>query len=180
MDDEKPSTKHLVLKPKEIVPMDTLARPGDGKAISVQLIHKQNELAEQRAAAGKKKKQQPSPLALGATEPPLSPVFKPKDIVPMDQPAHPDDEEAITVPDILLQNRIAELESGWGRIRHKRRRLISRRTRDFLLVVGLADFAIVCFMKKYMNAVSMVYGISAVTLLSTTVAWVMFVVMDDY
>jgi hypothetical protein len=150
MDDEKPSTKHLVLKPKEVLPMDTVARPGDGKAISVQLIHKQNELAEQ------------------------------KDIVPMDPPSHPGDEEAIKVPDILLQNRIAEMESGWGRIQHGRQRLISRRTRDFLLLVGLADLAIVCFMKRYMNAVSMVYGLSAVTLLSTTVAWVMFVVMDEY
>jgi hypothetical protein len=119
-------------------------------------------------------------LSLGGDEPPLSAAFKPKDIVPMDQPGHPDDDEAIKVPDILLQNKIAEMESGWGRIQHRKQRLISRRTRDFLLIVGLADLAIVCFMKKYLNAVSMVYGISAVTVLSTTVAWVMFVVMDEY
>ena len=179
MDEEKPSTKHLVLKPKEIVPIDGLSRPGDGQAISVQLIHKQNEIAEQKAAA-RKGTQAPFPLALGGNEPPLSPAFKPKDIVPMDQPSHPDDEEAIRVPDILLQNRIAEMESGWGRIRHGKRRLISRRTRDFLLIVGLADLAVVCFIRRYLDAISMVYGISAVTLLSTTVAWVMFVVMDDY
>jgi hypothetical protein len=179
MDDEKPSTKHLVLKPREITPVDTVARPGDGKAISVQLIHKQNQLAEQKAA-DRRKTNAPFPLALGGCEPPLSPAFKPKEIALTDQPTHPDDEEAIRVPDILLQNRIAEMESGWGRIQHRRRRLISRRTRDFLLIVGLADLAIVCFMKKYMNAVSMVYGLSAVTLLSTTVAWVMFVVMDEY
>jgi hypothetical protein len=179
MDDDKPSTKHLVLKPKEIVPVDSVARPGDGNAISVQLIHQQNQIAEQKAAARKKTKA-PFPLALGGNEPPLSPAFKPKEIVLTDEPTRPDDEEAIRVPDILLQNKIAEMESGWGSLRHKRRRLISRRTRDFFLIVGLADVAIVWFMRTYMNAVSMVYGVSAVTLLSTTVAWVMFVVMDDY
>ncbi len=179
MDDQKPSTKHLVLKPKEIMPTDSIARPGDGNAISVQLIHKQNELAEQKAAS-RRTTNAPFPLSLGGNEPPLSAAFKPKDIVPMDRPSHPDDDEAIKVPDILLQNKIAEMESGWGRIQHRKQRLISRRTRDFLLIVGLADLAIVCFMKKYLNAVSMVYGISAVTVLSTTVAWVMFVVMDEY
>src|SRR5271163_844774 len=104
MNDEKPSTKHLVLKPKEIVPLDSVARPGDGNAISVQLIHKQNELAEQKAAA-RKKTQAPFPLALGGNESPLSPAFRPKEIVPTDQPTHTGDEEAIRVPDILLQNR---------------------------------------------------------------------------
>jgi len=72
------------------------------------------------------------------------------------------------------------MESDWGRIRPGRRRFISRRTRDFLLIVGVADLAILCFMHKYLNEVSMVFGISTVTVLSTTVAWVMFVVMDDY
>ena len=48
MDDEKPDTRHLVLKPKEVVPTDPPSRPGDGTAISVQLIHRQNRLAEEK------------------------------------------------------------------------------------------------------------------------------------
>jgi hypothetical protein len=178
MDDEKPSTKHLVLKPKEIVPTDNRSRPGDGQAISVQLIHRENVLAEQRAAERMKSK---APfIAPAAAPPPLSPIFKPKEIVPLDPPAPADDEEAIKVPDILLENRIAEVESGWGRIFHKKRRRISKRTRDFLIVVGSADLAVCAFVHWSFNAISFVYGIAAATLLTSTVAWIMFAVMDDY
>jgi hypothetical protein len=179
MDDETPSTKHLVLKPKEVIPIDAVARPGDGSAISVQLIHSQNRLAEEKASK-RKKVSLPQIESAEVRPPPLSPIFKPKEIELTDQPARPGDEEAISVPDILLENRIAEMESGWGRIRHKRRRLISRRTRDFFIIVGLGDLAVMGLVRWCLNAVSMVYGIAAVTLLSSTLAWIMFVVMDDY
>ena len=179
MDDEKPSTKHLVLKPKEIVPTDNVSRPGDGQAISVQLIHRENVLAEQRAAE-RRRGNVPFPAPEGAEAPPLSPIFKPKEIVPLDPPAPADDEEAIKVPDILLENRIAEVESGWGRIFHRKRKRISRRTRDFLIVVGSADLAVCAFVRGSFNAVSFIYGIAAVTLLTSSVAWIMFAVMDDY
>ena len=56
MADEKPSTKHLVLKPKEIIPTDRLSRTGDGTAISVQLIHEQNRIAEERSGWGRIKR----------------------------------------------------------------------------------------------------------------------------
>ena len=177
MDDEKPSTKHLVLKPKEVVPTDSVSRPGDGTAISVQLIHRQNQLAEERAARGTRGPF-PGP-GISEAAPPLAPVFKPKEIVATNPPVRAGDDEAIAVPDILLQNRIAEEESGWGRIRHRRKKF-SRRTRDFLLVVGLTDAAVVLFVHWSFNAISFVYGISAVTLLTSSVAWIMFVVMDDY
>jgi hypothetical protein len=179
MDDEKPSTKHLVLKPKEIVPTDSVARVGDGQAISVQLIHRQNQLAEEKAAA-RRRTQAPFPGSPGASAPPLSPVFRPKEIVPLDPPAHAGDEEAIKVPDILLQNRIAEVESGWGRVFHRKRRRISKRTRDFLIVVVPLDLAILLFMRWALNAVSFVFGIGAVTLVTSSLAWIMFVVMDEY
>jgi hypothetical protein len=179
MDDERPSTKHLLLKPKEIMPTDSVARPGDGQAISVQLIHRENQLAEERAAE-RRRTQAPFQVSPDAGAPPLPPVFKPKEIVPLDPPAPANDEEAIKVPDILLENRIAEEESGWGRIFHRKRKRISRRTRDFLIVVGSADLAVYAFVRGSFNAVSFVYGIAAVTLLTSTVAWVMFAVMDDY
>jgi hypothetical protein len=179
MDDEKPSTKHLVLKPKEIVPMDGVSRAGDGQTISVQLIHRENLLAEEKAAA-RRKTQAPFPASPGASAPPLSPVFKPKDLVPMDPPSHPGDGEAIKVPDILLQNRIAEVESGWGRIFFRKRRMISKRTRDFLIIVGPLDLGIFLFMRWALNAVSFIFGIAAVTLVTSSLAWIMFVVMDEY
>lgn len=179
MDDEKPSTKHLALKPKEIVPTDSVARPGDGQAISVQLIHRENRLAEQRAAE-RRRTQAPFPVSPGAGAPPLSPVFRPREVVPLDPPSHAGDGEAIRVPDILLENRIAEVESGWGRILHRKRRRISRRTRDYLLVVGTLDLAILGFVGWSPNPVSFVYGIAAVTLLTSSAAWIMFVVMDEY
>ena len=178
MDDEKPSTKHLVLKPKEIVPTESVARPGDGTEISVQLIHRQNRLAEERASRGTKVPF-PDTAATGGSAPPLPPIFKPKEIVAVNQPAHAGDEEAIAVPDILLENRIAEEESGWGRVKPRKKRF-SRRTRDFLVGVGTVDAAIFLFMRWSPNPVTFVYGISAIGLLTSWTAWIMFVVMDDY
>ena len=49
--------RHLALKPKEIVPTDSRALPGDGTAISVRLIHKQNQVAEEKASRGKRGRQ---------------------------------------------------------------------------------------------------------------------------
>jgi hypothetical protein len=178
MEDEKPSTKHLVLKPREVTPTDRVSRPGDGTEISVQLIHRQNQLAEERAARGTRGPF-PDPEPAGGSAPPLSPVFKPKEIVAVNQPARAGDEEAIAVPDILLENRIAEEESGWGRVKHRKKKF-SRRTRDFLVGVGTVDAAIILFMHWSLNPVSFIFGLSAVTLLTSWAAWIMFVVMDDY
>ena len=176
MDDEKPSTKHLVLKPREIVPIDALSRPGDGTTISVQLIHRENQLAEAKARA--RKAGGPFRPATPAAEPALSPVFRPKEIIPMDRPASADEDEAIAVPDILLENQVAEEKAGWGRV--SRRKRVSRRFRDFVVGVGAIDLAIIAFTAWSSNTVSFVYGIAAVTLVTSTAAWIMFVVMDDY
>jgi hypothetical protein len=178
MDEEKPETRHLVLKPKEVVPIDAISRPGDGTTISVQLIHLQNRLAEEksvgreRAAPG-----QGAPRTDAAPE--LPPVFKPKELTPMDPPAFAGDEEAISVPGILLENRIAEDKSGWGRIRHGKGRK-SKRNRDFVLVVGGFDLTIAVLMKVMANQITTIYGLSAILLVTTIFAWVMFVVNDDY
>ena len=47
-DDEDPPVRRFALKPKEITPTETAARPGDGTAISVELIHRQNRIAGER------------------------------------------------------------------------------------------------------------------------------------
>jgi hypothetical protein len=178
MEDEKPKTSHLVLKPKEVVLTENRSLPGDGNAISVQLIHQQNVLAEKKAAKMGKKglfRTEPGPEATPA----LPPVFKAKEITPVNAPVTPDDDESITVHDILLENRIAEEKSGWGQVKRGGRRR-SRRTRDFLLVVVPVDVALVIYMRSNSSVVTMVYGGAALTLFTSMLAWIMFVVMDDY
>ena len=176
MEFEKPETKHLVLKPKVIVPTDKPTVPGEESAISAQSIHAQNEQAEMRRKKAKGRK----PLALPATTAPaLSPVFKATEITAVNAPARPGDEEAINVTDILLQNRIAEEKSGWGRLKIWRRRK-SKRGRDFLIIVGGIDLSIALLVKVMPSGVTLVYGLSAITLATTTLGWIMFFVMDDY
>jgi hypothetical protein len=177
MEDEKPSTKHLVLKPKEIVPMDPPSRPGDGTALSVQLIHEQNRLAEEKA---KVRRRTNAPMPVPETqEPGLSPAFKLKTIDTVNPVARPDDEEAIHVAEILLENRINEERSGWKRIRFWRRRR-SKRLRDFLIGVGSVDLAVAAFMYWQQNPITAMFGIGAITLVTSMSAWIMFFVMDDY
>lgn len=178
MEDEKPSTKHLVLKPRVVVPTDPLSRPGDGTAISVQLFHQQNRVAEDKSAR-RRRDGSLFPASAAEPEPDLPAIFKPKDITPMDRPTRPGEEEAIRVDDILLENRIAEERSGWGRIRHWRRRR-SRRTRDFLIVVGSVDVALVIGMREMPSVLTMAYGVGAVVLFTSMVGWIMFAIMDDY
>jgi hypothetical protein len=178
MEDEKPSTKRLALRPKVIIPTDTVARPGDGTAISVQLMHEQNRVGDQKAAE-RRKKGDPFLPASEASEPALAPVFKPKDISPMDQPSYPGDEEAVHVHDILLENRIAEDLSGWGRLKSWTKRK-SRRDRDFIVGVGGMDLAIIIMMRVMPGETTLVFGLSAITLFTTMAAWIMYMVMDDY
>lgn len=176
MNDEKPSTKHLVLKPKEIVPTDKLARPGDGTAISVQLFHQQNMNADLKAAA-RKKSHTPFPQPV-ADEPELSPKFKATKIEKVNAPPIQGDEEAIHVDDILLENSVLEQRSGWAAYRYWKRK--SKRTRDFIVGVGGMDLLIALVTYKLEDTVSFVFGLAAITLVTVMSAWIMFFVMDDY
>jgi len=176
MEDEIPSTKHLVLKPKEIVPVDGPARPGDGQALSVQLIHHQNRLAEEKAAHRRK---EGAAFPEHESGPALPPIFKPKEIDPVDAPSRPGDEEAIRVQELLLQNRIAEEQSDWKRFEARKKRR-SKRTRDFLLWVGSFDLAVLAYIAVMRDEVSTIFGLSVIALLTSMVAWIMFFVMDDY
>jgi hypothetical protein len=178
MDDEKPDTRHLKLKPKDIVPMDRVARPGDGTAISVQLMHRENTLATEKASG--RRPGEVAPLARAVQpQPELPAVFKAPEVVPLDPPSKPGDEEAIKVPDILMQNRMVDERSGWKRITRWTGRK-SKRNRDFILLVGGLDIMIAIIMKVMSNPVTMIYGIAAIVLTTTTLSWVMFVVNDDY
>ena len=177
MEFEKPDTSHLVLKPKEIVPTDSRALPGDGTAISVRLIHKQNQVAEEKASKEKcRGSRTPSP---GKPPVPPPPGFKAIEIERVNPTAHPGEEGAINVPEMLQENRRIEVESGLADVSHPKKRK-SRRNRDFILLVGSIDAAIIIYARVMQNPVAFVYGIAGVTLVTSTFAWIMFVVMDDY
>jgi hypothetical protein len=176
MEDEKPDTRHLVLKPKVIVPTDSRSLPGDGTAISVQLIHRENRLAEENA---KRKPGSGGAAASPLPAPALPPVFKVPVVNPLDPPPKPGDEEAIRVPEMLSENRAAEERSGWGRLKRFRGRK-SKRNRDFLIFVGGLDLAIAAGIKFMPGTVTMIYGIAAITLVTSMFGWIMFVVNDDY
>jgi hypothetical protein len=173
MDEEKPDTSHLVLRPKEITPINQPSRPGDGTAISVQLIHRQNRIAEERASRVKR----PDTGPAEPSGPP--PGFRAKEITPLNPPARPDDEDAISVPGILMENQVAEVESGVADVKHRKGRR-SKRNRDFFVVVGSLDLAILIAMKLMPDTMTVIFGISAITLVTSMLAWVAFGVMDDY
>jgi hypothetical protein len=178
MEFEKPKTDHLVLKPKVIDPTDKPAAAGDESRISVQKIHAENVRAEALRKSGERGSISP-PSAHPAGEPSVPMGFKLKEFETFNEVARPQDEEAVSVDEILLENRIAEEKSGWGRIKSWRRRK-SRRARDFLIVVGTFDLAIALMMKTDPNVVTTIYGIAGITLVTSTVGWVMFFVVDPY
>ena len=173
---EKPKTDHLVLKPKVVDPTDKPAGPGDDSRISVQKIHAENVLADKLRAKGKRGKISPT---VPDAEPQLPKGFKMTEYEVFNDVARPHDEDAVSVDDILLENKIAEERSGWGRIVDCRRRK-SHRGRDFLIVVGSVDLFIAFVMKMEPDTVTAVYGVAGITFFTTTVAWVMFMIMDPY
>ncbi|HMD61716.1 MAG TPA: hypothetical protein VKG78_09800, partial [Opitutaceae bacterium] len=136
-DDEKPPARRFVLKPMEVVPTDTPARPGDGTAISIPLMHRQNEIAELRSSLGRRDDSAPDPG--GAQR--GSPFLAPREITPTDPRACPGDGTAISVELILKGNRIAAGTREPEAIALPRRK-VSRRTRDFALLMALAGLAV--------------------------------------
>jgi hypothetical protein len=173
---EKPKTDHLVLKPRVVDPTDKPAGPGDSSRISVQGIHAENVLADKQRAKGERGNISPS---VPPVETQVPKGFKLAEYEVFNDVARPHDEDAVSVDEILLENRIAEDRSGWGRIvdwRHRK----SHRGRDFLIVVGSVDLSIALIMKMESNVMTAIYGIAGITMFTTTVAWVMFMVMDPY
>jgi|GEM_PF-931730 len=178
-DDDKPSGRRLVLKPREITPTETAARPGDGTAISVALIHRQNRIAEERRSLGTRLGgPQPPPGAGEAAREPHA--LAPKEITPTEAAARPGDGTAISVALIHRQNRIAEEMRGPEAVALPRRRT-SRRTRDFIFLVVLAGIVVAAFMLQLPRTPgTLLIGFFLVAYAAGLLAWIMFGVMDDY
>lgn len=177
-DDDKPSGRRLVLKPKEVTPTDIPARPGDGTAISVALMHRQNQIAEARMSLGGRDAQRSPPEVSDASW--GSAQLGPKEITPTDSRACAGDGTAVSVPLILKANRMAEDRQGPKIIALPRRKM-SKRTRDFILLVTMAGVVVAMFMLQLPRTPgALIMGLFLVAYAAGLLAWVMFGVMDDY
>jgi|CZKI01.1.fsa_nt_gi hypothetical protein len=178
-DDEDPPVRRFALKPKEITPTETAARPGDGTAISVELIHRQNEIAARRPSLRKGDDHPQSPPGeMGA--PGGRAGFGPKEITPTEMAARPGDGTAISVELIHRQNRIAGERLGPEIIALPAKRR-SKRTRDFILLVTVAGgLAGALVLQLPRTPGTLVMWLVLVIVAAMLLAWVMFGVMDDY
>jgi hypothetical protein len=174
MSDEKPPMRRFALKPKEVEPVDKVARPGDGTAISVQLIHQGN-----KDAAAK-------PLGASPERPALPPqgdevsVFKEQDFVAIDPPSSPDDPEAITVSGMLRRNSTAARDSAPELIPMPPPRR-SRRNRDFVVLVSGAAVSVLTLMAVFSHDRQIVaLSLFIIVFVVVILAWIMYGVMDRY
>ena len=153
MDEDKPPVRRLVLRPKEIIPTEERSLPGDGSAISVSLMHRQNEIAEAKAVG----------MSSGEQAPPAA-----------------RDEAAIRVHDILRQNLIAAADPRSELIAMPARRT-SRRNRDFMLVLGvaLAVAGALSFVFREDRRV-IALALVGVVVLTLVLAWILYGVMEKY
>ena len=178
-DDETPPVRKLVLKPKEIVPTDTPARLGDGTAISVRLIHRHNEIAEQRSEARGAAHAPPGAIPDTGTAAEASP-FKRKDIDLTDAPSKAGDGTEISAGLILKANRLAQARHEPELIAmppHRR----SRCMRDDIILesVGVALLGSLVF--AIPNSIQvLLLGLCLMGIYSGVLAWIMFGVMDAY
>ncbi len=175
MDDKPQPKSRFALKQKDVDAVDKVARPGDGTAISVKLMHQVNQIAEGKA---------PGRWSGDLMTPPeeeipegLPSVFKPKEITPMDQPGG---EEAISVPGMLHRNHAAAVKAAPELIAMPAKRR-SRRNRDFLVLVGGALLTVGVLGLVFRDDRQMV-ALSLFGVVFTTVilAWVMYGIMDRY
>ncbi|HXQ80029.1 MAG TPA: hypothetical protein VN775_01865 [Opitutaceae bacterium] len=178
-DDETPPIRRLVLKPKEITPTETAARPGDGTAISVPLMIKQNEIAAGRSSLRKWDDPAGSPPD-GPEAPVGSPLLAPKQVATTDPRSCPGDGTAISARLILHGNLIAAAKAGPEVIALPRKRM-SRRTRDFVLLVATASLLVTALMLQLPRTLgTLIMGAVIVAYAAVLLAWIMFGVMDDY
>jgi hypothetical protein len=177
MDEEKPPVRRLTLKPKEIVKTETVAQPGDGTAISVQLMHLQNRNAEAKPA-------DETGTRFAPTEPRQAPIpFTPRHPAEDPEPEAPlveESDDTISIHDMLQENRVAAaaLEPEAIAMPAPRR---SRRNRDFMLVLGVAAAAagILAFLfRENREIVGLCMFI--VVFMTVVLAWVMYGIMDRY
>jgi hypothetical protein len=178
MDEENPPVRRFQLKAKEVEPVDKVARPGDGTAISVRLMHLQNNLASDRKIQSPDDADRPAPAGEGAAGAP--PIFRQRDFVPIDPPAAAGDENAISVESILLRNRAAAHEKESQLIAMPPRRR-SRRHRDFVVVLLVAAGSggiLAAVFRDNMQIVGM--ALLGIVFLTVILAWVIYGIMDRY
>jgi hypothetical protein len=169
MDEEKPPARRLVLKPKDIVVTEVAARPGDGTAISVDLIHRQNQIAAARGKLPASPENDPFAEA--------SDLFRPK---PAAAPPSQGEEPEVSIPGMLLQNAEAVRETEPELIAMPKPRK-SRRRRDFALVLACGATSAGVLGLVFRHDLQMV-GLGMFVIVFSTVicAWIMYGVMDRY
>jgi len=92
-------------------------------------------------------------------------------------PAHVDPND---VQSMLLQNRAIERHHGQDEVELKVPRM-SRRKRDFWLLLVLGNMLVVALVALgSLNPMSVIFGLSAMVLLSLGLTWIMWFVMGDY
>jgi hypothetical protein len=80
---------------------------------------------------------------------------------------------------ILQQNRSVEQRKGLGEVEIRETR--SRRKRDYWLVLIGGNLLIVGLVALgRFNLISVLFGLAGVVILSLTITWIMWFVMDDY
>jgi hypothetical protein len=187
MEEDPPQPRRLKLKAKEISPVDQVARAGDGTAISVQLMHKMNQLAAEKAAAGAEAgttysgaAPRPAAIPFGPTARTDAPrkVAEPDPGTELAEVLEPEPEN-ISVQDMLLANKLAAEERDKIVAMPPRRR--SRRRQDFALILGVGAAATGTLMLVFRHDAQLIgLGMFAIVFLTVILAWIMFGVMDRY
>jgi hypothetical protein len=178
-DDETPPVRKLVLKPKEITRTDEVSRLGDGTEISIRLMHKQNELAAQKAAI-RRATHPPIDGPAASPAPAIPSVFGRREFDLTETPAIPGDGTAVSASLILQANRIMEERRAPEIIAMPARRR-SKRTRDFLMMVAVIAGGVGCVQMAIPVTVgSLVLCLFLVVFASAVLGWILFGVMDDY
>jgi hypothetical protein len=169
MDEEKPPVRRLVLKPKDVVPTEVPARPGDGTAISVDLIHRQNQIAAARGKLPASPENDPFAEA--------SDLFRPKTAA---SPASQGEEPEVSVEGMLLRNAAAVKETEPELIAMPAPRK-SRRRRDFALVLACGATSAAALAVVFRHDLEMLgLGMFIIVFSTAICAWIMYGVMDRY
>jgi hypothetical protein len=177
MDDETPPVRRLTLKPKEVIPTDPVARSGDGTAISVQLMHRENKLADDKRAGIEPDMAAAHPGSAPEAASSLS-QHEPEVPASTGMPEAPAD-GVIDVSDMMRANLLAANEREGLIAMPKPRR--SRRRQDFAVILGLGAAATIVLMVLFKSDAQIVaMGMFAIVFLTVILAWIMFGVMDKY
>jgi hypothetical protein len=178
-DEETPPVRKLVLKPKEITRTDAASRLGDGTEISIRLMHKQNEIAEQKGAY-RRATNPPIDGPAAQLEATVPSGFAPKAFDLTETRSIPGDGTEVSASLILQGNRIMEARHAPEIIAMPARRR-SKRTRDFLLMVALIAGGVGGLQLMLPVTVgSLMLCLFLVVFCSAALAWILFGVMDDY